>query len=214
MPTIVLIITYLVILFLITIFYKLYKSNNKEVLRKIIHIGIGPLIPFAKFLEINIETAQYLAGFISLLIVFNYIYKLFPIIEDVDRKSYGTIFYCISLFILISIFWEKDPSALFVGVFIMTFGDGLAGLLGKNFKSKSWIIFNQKKSLLGTLTMLIVSTLVLVAIGYKTGYEFNLFYIFIAIISTILEQISILGIDNLIVPLISAIMFNLLITNI
>ena len=214
MPTIVLIITYLVILFLITIFYKLYKSNNKEVLRKIIHIGIGPLIPFAKFLEINIETAQYLAGFISLLIVFNYIYKLFPIIEDVDRKSYGTIFYCISLFILISIFWEKDPSALFVGVFIMTFGDGLAGLLGKNFKSKSWIIFNQTKSLLGTLTMLIVSTLVLVAIGYKTGYEFNLFYIFIAFISTILEQISILGIDNLIVPLISAIMFNLLITNI
>ena len=214
MPTIVLIITYLVILFLITIFYKLYKSNNKEVLRKIIHIGIGPLIPFAKFLEINIETAQYLAGFISLLIVFNYIYKLFPIIEDVDRKSYGTIFYCISLFILISIFWEKDPSALFVGVFIMTFGDGLAGLLGKNFKSKSWIIFNQTKSLLGTLTMLIVSTLVLVGIGYKTGYEFNLLYIFIAIISTILEQISILGIDNLIVPLISAIMFNLLITNI
>ena len=214
MPTIVLIITYLVILFLITIFYKVYKSNNKEVLRKIIHIGIGPLIPFAKFLEINIETAQYLAGFISLLIVFNYIYKLFPIIEDVDRKSYGTIFYCISLFILISIFWEKDPSALFVGVFIMTFGDGLAGLLGKNFKSKSWIIFNQKKSLLGTLTMLIVSTLVLVGIGYKTGYEFNLLYIFIAIISTILEQISILGIDNLIVPLISAIMFNLLITNI
>tara|TARA_B100000945_G_scaffold296569_1_gene274945 strand:+ start:354 stop:968 length:615 start_codon:yes stop_codon:yes gene_type:complete len=204
----------LVILFLITIFYKSYTSNNKEVLRKIIHIGIGPLIPFAKFLEIKIETAQYLAGFISLMIILNYIYKLFPIIEDVDRKSYGTIFYCISLFILISIFWEKDPSALFVGVFIMTFGDGLAGLLGKNFKSKSWIIFNQKKSLLGTLTMLIVSTLVLVTIGYKTGYEFNLFYIFIAIISTILEQISILGIDNLIVPLISAIMFNLLITNI
>ncbi len=214
MPTILLIITYLVILFLITIFYKSYTSNNKEVLRKIIHIGIGPLIPFAKFLEIKIETAQYLAGFISLMIILNYIYKLFPIIEDVDRKSYGTIFYCISLFILISIFWEKDPSALFVGVFIMTFGDGLAGLLGKNFKSKSWIIFNQKKSLLGTLTMLIVSTLVLVTIGYKTGYEFNLFYIFIAIISTILEQISILGIDNLIVPLISAIMFNLLITNI
>jgi len=214
LPTILLIITYLVILFLITIFYKSYTSNNKEVLRKIIHIGIGPLIPFAKFLEIKIETAQYLAGFISLMIILNYIYKLFPIIEDVDRKSYGTIFYCISLFILISIFWEKDPSALFVGVFIMTFGDGLAGLLGKNFKSKSWIIFNQKKSLLGTLTMLIVSTLVLVTIGYKTGYEFNLFYIFIAIISTILEQISILGIDNLIVPLISAIMFNLLITNI
>jgi len=61
------------------------------------------------------------------MVLINYSYKLFPTIEDVERKSYGTLFYCLSLFILIYLFWEKDPYALIAGFFIMTFGDGLAG---------------------------------------------------------------------------------------
>ena len=117
----------------------------KKLLRKIIHIGIGPLIPIAQYLKIDQNSALTFTGIISLLIFLNYLYKLFPTIEDVDRKSFGTLFYCISLFILIFFFWEKDPYALIAGFFIMTFGDGLAGLIGKNFNSKSWIIFKTKK---------------------------------------------------------------------
>ena len=48
------------------------------------------------------------------------------------------------LFILIYLYWNKDPTALLAGFFIMTFGDGLAGLIGKNFQSKNWIFLNQK----------------------------------------------------------------------
>jgi len=61
------------------------------------------------------------------MVFINYNYKLFPTIEDVERKSYGTLFYCLSLFILIYLFWNKDPYALITGFFLMTFGDGLAG---------------------------------------------------------------------------------------
>jgi len=35
------------------------------------------------------------------MVFINYIYKLFPTIEDVERKSNGTLFYCLSLFVLI-----------------------------------------------------------------------------------------------------------------
>ena len=105
---------------------------------------MGPLIPIAKYLEIDQTTAACFTGIVSFLILLNYVYKLFPIIEDVDRKSFGTLFYCLSLFILITIFWNRDPISLITGFFIMTFGDGFAGLIGKNFKSKYWIIFNQK----------------------------------------------------------------------
>jgi len=89
---------------------KKFNQNNKEIARKTIHIGIGPLIPIAQFLKINQNLALIFTGIISLMILINYIYKLFPIIEDVERKSYGTIFYCLSLFILIWLFWVKDPS--------------------------------------------------------------------------------------------------------
>ena len=204
---------YIVFIFLISKLFKNFYPNNQELLRKIIHIGMGPLIPLAKVLEIEQSAAQYFAGGMSILIVINYIYKLFPIIEDVDRKSFGTFFYCFSLLILISLFWEKDPLALTAGFFIMTLGDGLAGLIGKNFKSKTWKIFSQKKSLIGTTTMFVISLLVLSILGYTNNIDFNYYYFGIALLATLLEQISIIGIDNLLVPIISSIIFHLLIKN-
>ena len=207
------ILLYLFSIFLISIVFKKYNEDNKEIVRKIIHIGIGPLIPIAQFLKINQNSALIFTGIVSLTVFTNYNYKLFPTIEDVERKSYGTIFYCISLFILIWIFWDTDPYALIAGFFIMTFGDGLAGLIGKNFNSKSWIFFKQKKSLFGTLTMFLSSLIVICSIGYAKQNNFNLNYFTIAFIATFLEQFSVIGIDNFIVPISSALCFNFFITN-
>jgi len=147
------------------------------------------------------------------MVLINYTYKLFPTIEDVERKSYGTLFYCLSLFILICLFWDKDPYALNTGFFIMTFGDGLAGLIGKSFNSRSWIFFKQKKSLFGTMTMFLTSLIVVCSIGYAQQNSFNLNYFAIAFLATFLEQFSVLGIDNFIVPITSALCFNFFITN-
>ena len=207
------ILLYLFSIFLISIVFKKLKEDSKEIVRKIIHIGIGPLIPIAQFLKIDQNSALVFTGIVSLMVLINYTYKIFPTIEDVERKSYGTFFYCLSLFILISLFWNKDPYALITGFFIMTFGDGLAGLLGKSFNSKNWIFFKQKKSLYGTMTMLLTSLIVVCSIGYAQQSSFNLNYFTIAFLATLLEQFSILGIDNLIVPISSALFFNFFITN-
>jgi len=147
------------------------------------------------------------------MVLINYTYKLFPTIEDVERKSYGTLFYCLSLFILIYLFWDRDPYALISGFFIMTFGDGLAGLIGKSFNSKSWIFFKQKKSLFGTMTMFLTSLIVVCSIGYAQQNSIYLNYLTIAFLATLIEQFSVLGIDNFIVPISSALLFNFFITN-
>ena len=199
---------YLFSVFLISIVFKNFNENSREIVRKIIHIGIGPLIPIAQFLKIDQNSALFFTGIISFLVLINYKYKIFPSIEDVERKSYGTLFYCISLFILIFLFWDKDPYSLITGFFIMTFGDGLAGLIGKTFNSKSWIFFKQKKSFFGTITMLLTSLIVVSTLGYAQQKSFNLNYFTIAFIATLLEQFSVLGIDNFIVPISSALCFN------
>ena len=154
------ILLYLFSIFLISTVFKKFNENSKEIVRKIIHIGIGPLVPIAQFLKIDQNSALIFTGIVSFIVLINYAYQLFPTIEDVERKSYGTIFYCLSLFILIWLYWDKDPYALIAGFFIMTFGDGLAGLIGKSFNSKIWVIFKQKKSLFGTLTMFFTSLII------------------------------------------------------
>jgi len=207
------ILLYLFSIFLISIVFKKYNEDNKEIVRKIIHIGIGPLIPIAQFLKINQNSALIFTGIVSLMVFTNYNYKLFPTIEVVERKSYGTLFYCLSLFILIYLFWDKDPYALISGFFIMTFGYGLAGLIGKSFNSKSWTFFEQNKYLYGTITMFLTSLIVVCLIGYSQQNSLDLNFFTIALIATLLEQFSILGIDNFIVPICSALFFNFFITN-
>ena len=213
MLKIALICVYIFSIFLLSSIFQKYRPNNNELKRKIIHIGIGPLIPIAKFLEIDQNSALFFTGIISLLVLTNYTFKIFPTIEDVERKSYGTLFYCLSLFILISLFWDRDPYSLITGFFIMTFGDGLAGLVGKTFNSRSWFFLKQKKSLIGTLTMFVTSLLIVSSLGYTQQNNLNLNYFTIAFIATLLEQISFAGIDNFIVPITSAICFNFFITN-
>ena len=207
------ILLYLFLIFLISIVFKKYNENSREIVRKIIHIGIGPLIPIAQFLKIDQNSALIFTGIVTLMVFINYTYQLLPALEDVERKSYGTLFYCLSLFILIYLFWNKDPYALITGFFIMTFGDGLAGLIGKSFDSKSWIIFRQKKSLFGTLTMLLTSLIVVCLVGYSQQNSLNINYFAIAFLATFLEQFSLLGIDNFFVPISSALFFNFFITN-
>ena len=207
------ILLYLFSIFLISIVFKKYNEDSREIVRKIIHIGIGPLITIAQFLKINQISALIFTGIVSFMVFINYKYKLFPTIEDVKRKSYGTLFYCLSLFILIYLFWDKDPYALITGFFIMSFGDGLAGIIGKSFNSKSWIFFKQKKSLYGTITMFFTSLIVVCSIGYAQQNSLNLNYFTIAFFATLLEQFSVLGIDNFIVPISSALFFNFFITS-
>ena len=53
---------------------KKFNKNSKEIVRKIIHIGIGPLIPIAQFLKIDQNSALIFTGIISLMVLINYTY--------------------------------------------------------------------------------------------------------------------------------------------
>ena len=61
--------------------------------------------------------------------------------------------------------------------------------------------------------MFLTSLIVVCSIGYIQQNSFNFNYITIAFLVTLLEQFSVLGIDNFIVPISSALFFNFFITN-
>ena len=75
--------------------------NAKELSRKIVHIGIGPILPFAWWLDIPPGIAISVAISVSILLLINYRLKVIDIFENIERKSYGTIAYGISISILL-----------------------------------------------------------------------------------------------------------------
>ncbi len=176
--------------------------EQKELSRKIVHIGTGPVIPLAWWLDISANIAIPIAMFITCALLINFKWRIIPTIEDISRKSIGTIAYGLSISILLIIFWNNNPLAVCSGVLVMAFGDGLAGLIGYTIQSPSWLIFGQKKSIAGTTTMIFMSSIILILTTFCSGGELHSLPILgIALLATLLEQIGPWGIDNITVPI-------------
>ena len=135
----------------------------------------------------------------------SYKFNLIKIMEREDKKEgIGTVYYAISLTVLSLVtFYINKPILALPGILIMGYGDGLAAVIGQKVKSKSFNILGSTKSIAGSATMLIVSLIISILIFSFIGIEYLILKAFlIAIIATILEAISVKGLDNITVPLI------------
>ncbi len=178
------------------------RPNQRELSRKIVHIGTGAVVPLAWFFEIPFVVALPVAAVITVLTTINHQWRFIPAVEDVDRNSYGTIAYGIAITTLLLLFWPTRADAVSAGVLVMALGDGLAGLIGRNVASPKWVLFGQTKSSVGTMTMAVVSGLVLIGLAQGSGADLSLpAALGMVAMATGLEQLSCRGIDNLSVPL-------------
>ena len=176
--------------------------DQKELSRKIVHIGTGPVIPLAWWLQVPKEIALIFAIIITIGLFINYFSGFLTAIEDIHRTSYGTIAYGLSITIMLYLFWPNNAAACSAGVMVMAFGDGFAGLLGSRLKSPNWKVFGQKKSLIGTLIMGLISLMLLIIINTYCNYPLDLKQIvFISLLAVSFEQIGNWGLDNLSVPI-------------
>ena len=178
------------------------RPNQRELSRKIVHIGTGAVVPLAWFFEIPFVVALPVAAVITVVTTINHQWRFIPAVEDVDRNSYGTIAYGIAITTLLLLFWPTRADAVSAGVLVMALGDGLAGLIGRNVESPKWVLFGQTKSSVGTITMAVVSGLVLIGLAQWSGADLSPpAALGMVAMATGMEQLSWGGLDNLSVPL-------------
>ena len=181
-------------------------QGRREWSRKLVHIGTGAVLPIAWLFGIDQAIALPAAALVTLLAALNHRVGVLPAIEDIDRHSYGTIAYGASITLLLWLYWPQQPAAATAGVLVMAFGDGLAGLLGPWIPSSSWRVCGQRKSLVGTAAMAGASLALLlllraVALVQQLPAPTPWALVAVAAVAVLLEQWSLLGIDNLTVPL-------------
>jgi phytol kinase len=186
-----------------------FTDSEPEIIRKIVHIGTGNVILIAWWLDIPPFvgiTASILASFITLL---SYIFPILPGINSVGRQSLGTFFYAVSIGVLVAGFWHlHQPQYAVLGIMIMAWGDGLAALIGKRFGKHKYTIFGSQKSWEGSLTVTLISYFICMALLLLTQgniWQTWIVSLMVAVIATVLEAFSFLGVDNLTVPIGSAI---------
>jgi phytol kinase len=185
-----------------------FSPLGSEVSRKIVHIGVGNVILLAWWLQIPAWVGMSAAAISSLATLASYWYPVLASVGEVGRKSWGTFFYSVSIGILITYFWPIGaPYYAVLGVLVMTWGDGLAAIVGQRFGKHAYQVWGMNKTWEGTATMaiasLIVSSAVLLSV-YGLSWPILAVAALVAIAATGLEAFSKFGLDNLTVPLGSA----------
>jgi len=141
----------------------------------------------------------------------NAIYNWIPCLNSKNRyKNLGTVYYAASVLLLVQLYFF-DPSirvAGGIGILVMGYGDGFAALIGQFFGKLQYSIFKGHKTIEGSLAMLVISGIAVYAYLYFTTPVIPwLMVIIIPVVATLIEAISPYGLDNLFVPLISALIY-------
>ena len=185
-----------------------FIKAEEELTRKIVHIGSGNVILLAWWLNIPASLIIQASVVASIIAIVSYFLPILPSINSVGRQSGGTLFYAISIGLLTAWFWElNQPQYAVIGILVMSWGDGMAGLVGENWGKHPYQLFGSQKSWEGSLTMAVISFIVtslILLLSYGNIWQSWMISLVVAIFATMLETFSKLGIDNLTVPLGSA----------
>ena len=195
---------------LVIIGAKIFEKKGKEASRKFIHIMLGNWWFIAMYYFTNVWFAAFVPATFVIINYISYKKDLIKVMERDVQDGLGTVYYAISLLILVIVSFGvyKEPSLGLIPNLVMAYGDGLAGLLGRMIKSKRYKLSDTKKSVAGSITMFVISTLLIG--GYLLYWHKEIFWstphwplvaVLIGFAITAIEAISEKGTDNITVPL-------------
>jgi len=219
---------YIYIVSVIVITGKISHRLPKTLARKFLHIMIGNFIFVIPFFTLNTFPINFpffvAAPFIFLTFLVSPLSPLKSLrlrmsgLVDVTGGGhpFGLVLYAVS-YTLLALFFSDKPYILAAGIIPLAYGDAAASLVGQKFGKHRYNVLG-RKSLEGSVGMFIVCFLIL-ATGYLFfGYPYALpisnfiaATFAVAVVATVFEAITPKGLDNLTVPLGSAIVFLLLI---
>jgi len=181
-----------------------------ETVRKFVHIGTGHVILLAWGLHISLTLCLLASAVVSLIMLISYRFPILESINGVGRKSLGTFYYAASIGIVTALFWpSKQYHFAALGILVMAYGDGLAALVGQRYGKRMYSVLGMSKTVEGSLTMALVSTLVsglVLSVGIGSSFGIWGIALMVGIGAMFLEMFSVGGVDNLTVPVGSAIL--------
>ena len=183
-----------------------WKHPKGEFSRKFIHITVGTFVAFWPFFLSWDEIRLLAVGFVLTVAVSKWLH-IFRSIHSVQRPTWGEVYFALVVGLLTFVTHSKGIYA--ASLLQMSLADGLAAIVGVRFgKASRYLVFGHPKSLVGTTTFLVTSLVLLT--GYVlTGHDLApLHLIGLAILSTAVENLGVAGLDNLLVPIMIALVLS------
>ena len=178
-----------------------------EFTRKFIHIAVGMWSVGTALLFTNKWFAIIPpASFIALNYV-SYRRNTFAAMETSDKTNLGTVYFPIAFVVVILLTFDVSKAMMVAALMPMTWGDAFAAIIGKRWGRRKYTIAGATRSIEGSIAMFVFSFvsvfIVLLAMEQLAGSDVLwavIFALVTAAAATLVESISVRGLDNLTVP--------------
>ena len=208
---------------------------SPAVTRKVVHIGVAHWWILAMIFFDRWEFAIVGPAAFILINLASYLFRLFPAMEHEKRsRNLGTVYFPVALLACVLLTWA-GPIPIWVGglaILVLGWGDGLASVVGEGRRSGSLTVLGNRKSIAGTATMFVASTVVITAFvllflapgplahtasasvtwlaaGDPVVWTIVVRILATALVATLVELVTPFGLDNLSVPLVTILFFHL-----
>lgn len=176
---------------------------HSEFSRKFVHITVGSFVaawPF--FLSWN-QIRLLSLSFLVVVGVSKYL-RLFRAIHSVQRPTWGELYFALSVGLVTFITLNKW--IYMAALLQMSLADGFAAVMGVRF-GKPYLVFSHRKSMIGSVTFFAVSLAILVAYSQLAAVHLNpAFIMAAAALAAVIENFAVAGLDNLLVPVVIALL--------
>jgi len=198
----------LAMLFLLRL-YRKWTGADGEWMRKLAHIGTGLIsISLPWIFSSRVPVFIICGASMTLLLMMRYVPlvrgRLSGVIDDVERQSWGEIYFPLSVALLYQL--AQGSKLLYaVPLLVLTLADSVAALIGAEYGKHGYASTGATKSIEGSVAFFCAAffsvNAVLVVFSDAGRIETLLISLDIALIVMLLEAIAWRGLDNIFIPL-------------
>lgn len=179
------------------------KVVRGEAARKLVHIAVGSYVAFWPWFLTNKQIILLSIAFL-LVVCVSQVFNIFQAIHGDGHRRLGEALFAIS--IGLTALLTTNEWVFAVAILHLSLADGFAGLIGSRWgKGNFYHVFGQRKSIIGTVTFLMMSvvTLLLAIWAHPDITQSPLLVLLVVpLAAAAAENLGIWSTDNIMVPLV------------
>ncbi|MBP8950505.1 MAG: hypothetical protein KBG73_16795 [Candidatus Promineofilum sp.] len=171
--------------------------------RKVIHIGVGMMSWFLHLLFTSPWPFVAACGAFMVINLLDWRYDFFKAMKSSSRSNLGTVYFPLAAAVVALVFWEQPP-LMVAALMPLTWGDGLAPVIGATWGKRVYRIHTSTRTMEGSLGFFVAGfVFTWLALWVMPGLpEISpaaavLPALIIMGVTTLIEAVSIWGLDNL-----------------
>ena len=194
---------WIVTLFALSEYLKRVKDLDPEKTRKLVHFGAGPIILSFPWIVRSSHTVGLLCITFFLMLWIGKKTGWLSGVHSVERETSGAFLYPFAVWLCFGVS-KGEPLLFCLPIAILAIADAGAALIGQKHGTHQYAVYDGMRSLEGSLTFFVLAfslSILFFTIFQQPGWpEMLLIALLLALITTALEGISILGLDNILIP--------------